>query len=304
MKNRLYRDLNSYLKDCFSKRVYKITLDAGLTCPNRERGEECIYCNSRGSGTGLFRQGISLEEQIKKGMDGIRRKYKNVDAFIAYFQSYTNTYAPIEQLARIWGVVKSFSEIVAISVGTRPDCVDKERLELLNSFGDNYKIFLELGLQSIKDENFRWMRRGHGLKEFEEAVKLAERYPFDIVAHVIFGFPEDTTKDAIAMANYLSTLPVKGVKLHLLYVSKNAPLFKLYEQGMYQPISRELYIDMVVNFISHLRPDMVIHRLTGDAHKGELVAPLWSAEKTSVIEEIRRRLISEGLYQGKEFLAC
>ncbi len=300
MKNGLYRDLNSYLKDCFGKKVYKVTIDAGLTCPNREKGEECIYCNDRGSGTGQFREGISVEAQIKRGIEGVRKKYKNVEAFIAYFQSYTNTYASVDRLSEIWGTVKKFDQIIAISVGTRPDCVDKERLDLLDSFSNRYKIFLELGLQTIKEENFRWMRRGHGLKEFEQAVRLAESYPFDKVVHIIFGFPGDTVSDAISMAKYLSSLPVNGVKVHLLYVSKNAPILKLYQEGSYTPLSKELYIDMVVSFISHLRADMVIHRLTGDAHKGELVAPEWSREKASVLEEIKKRFMEKGLYQGKE----
>lgn len=303
MKNNLFRDLNGYLKGIFGKKVYKITIDAGLTCPNRVNGEGCIYCNDRGSGTGLFKEGISIEEQIKRGIESLKRRYKNVDAFIAYFQSYTNTYADLDVLASIWSKVKFFKEIVAISVGTRPDCVDRENLSLLNSFSKEYKIFLELGLQTINEENLVWTKRGHSVSDFEKAIDIAKDYNFDIVVHIIFGFPNDNIETAINMAKYLSEKNIQGVKIHLLYVSKNAPLKRLYEEGLYTPISKELYIEMVINFLTHLRSDIVIHRLTGDAHKGELIAPLWSADKTQVLTEIKRRLVEKNLFQGKEYKA-
>lgn len=301
MKNRLYRDLNGYLKEIFGQKVYKITIDAGLTCPNREKGEGCIYCNDRGSGTGLFSQGISIEEQIKTGIEGLRKRYKNVSSFIAYFQSYTNTYADTDVLEKIWSKVKAFKEIVSISVGTRPDCINKENLTLLSSFSKDYKVFLELGLQSINNENLNWVNRGHSLQDFESALDIACKFDFDIVVHIIFGFPNDNIKSAIDLAKYLSKKPIQGVKIHLLYVSKNAPLKRLYEEGLYVPITRDLYTEMVVNFLSHLRDDIVIHRLTGDAHKGELIAPLWSADKVGVLAEIKDKLIKRGQFQGKEY---
>ncbi|MCX7990427.1 MAG: TIGR01212 family radical SAM protein [Proteobacteria bacterium] len=300
MKNRLFRDLNGYLKEIFGQKVYKITIDAGLSCPNRENGSGCIYCNDRGSGTGLFREGLSVKEQIERGIEGLKRRYNNVNAFIAYFQSYTNTYADVKSLEKIWSNVRDFREIVALSVGTRPDCVNKENLSLLNSFSGDYKIFLELGLQSTDEKNLNWIKRGHSLEDFEKALDIATNFNFDIVVHIIFGFPNDNVQSAVEMARYLSKRPVNGVKIHLLYVSKNAPLKKLYEEGLYTPITRELYTDMVVSFISHLRSDIVIHRLTGDAHKGELIAPLWSADKTGILTEIRNKLVEKGLFQGKE----
>jgi len=291
MKKRPYRDLKSYFLEIFGKKVYKITIDAGLSCPNRDVGTPCIYCNDRGSGTGLAKQGYTIEEQIKKGMDGIRRKYGDVDAFIAYFQSYTNTFASPEELRTIWSNVRKFKEIVGISVGTRPDCLDKERLDVLNEFSKDYKVFLELGLQTINPETLKWIGRGHQVDDFTKAVKLAKMYPFDIVAHIIIGFPEQNEEEIIQTAQYLNSLKVDGVKIHLLYVAKGSRLEQLYNDGGFVPIKRERYVELVALLLQNLSPEIVVHRVTGDAHKGELIAPLWSAEKALVIKLIEEELM-------------
>lgn len=290
MKKRPYRDLKSFFLETFGKKVYKITIDAGLSCPNRDKGKPCVYCNERGSGTGLFKKGLSIDEQIRMGIEGLKRKYGNITSFIAYFQSYSNTYASKDKLKQIWSSVKSFKEIVGISVGTRPDCIDRERLELLNEFSNDYKIFLELGLQSINKMTLDWIGRGHSLEDFSKAVNLAKSYPFHIVAHIIIGFPEQDEKEIIETAKYINDLAVDGVKIHLLYVAKGSPLEMLYKEGKFLPIRRDRYIDLVVLFLENLSPDIVIHRVTGDAHKGELVAPLWSIEKAKIIDSIEECL--------------
>ncbi|GAB4435072.1 MAG: TIGR01212 family radical SAM protein [bacterium] len=290
MKKRPYRDLKSYFLETFGKKVYKITIDAGLSCPNRDNGKPCIYCNERGSGTGLFSLGISIDEQLKRGIEGLKRKYGNIDAFIAYFQSYSNTYASTGRLKEIWSSVRNFREIVGISIGTRPDCIDREKLELMNEFSSDYKMFLELGLQSINQKTLDWIGRGHTLKEFSKAVELAKFFPFHVVAHIIIGFPEQNEREIVETALYLNNLKVDGVKIHLLYVAKGSLLEKVYNEGKFVPITKERYIDLVVLFLEHLHPDIVIHRVTGDAHKGELIAPQWSAEKASIIRIIEERL--------------
>ncbi len=290
MKKRPYRDLKSYFFEIFGKKVYKVTIDAGLSCPNRDNGTPCVYCNDRGSGTGLSKQGLSIEEQIFRGIEGIKRKYRNVDAFIAYFQSYTNTYAPPDFLRDIWGNIRKFDDIVGISVGTRPDCVDKEKLDVLNEFSKDHKVFLELGLQTINPHTLNWIGRGHTLESFTNAVKLAKQYPFDIVAHIIIGFPEQNEDEIFETARYLNNLQVNGVKIHLLYVAKGSRLEKLYRSGDFLPIERDRYVSLVAKFLYHLSPDIVIHRVTGDAHKGELIAPSWSSEKAIVIRMIEEEL--------------
>lgn len=301
MNKKPYNDLKSYLAEIFGGRVYKITIDAGLSCPNRIDGSGCIYCNERGSGTGLMTKGYDIEAQIRLGIDALRRKYKKIDAFIAYFQSYSNTYAPLLDLKKNWDTIRKFTEIKALSVGTRPDCIDIDRLNLLSDYSHDYKVFLELGLQSINEETLKWIKRGHTVRDFTNAVRLASRYPFHIVAHVIFGFPEQDIKEITQTARYLSHIGVNGVKIHLLYVAKGSRLEEIYQTGKFIPLNREKYIELVSNFLEHLRPDIVIHRLTGDAHRGELVAPLWSLDKTSVIREINNRLKENQSFQGRYY---
>ncbi|MCX7769560.1 MAG: TIGR01212 family radical SAM protein [Proteobacteria bacterium] len=301
MKNKLYNDLSSYLKMLFGKKVYKITIDSGLTCPNRINGTGCIYCNDRGSGTGLYAIGVDIESQIKKGMEGLKRKYKSIGGYIAYFQSYTNTFAPIELLEKNWSVIKNFKEIVGLSVGTRPDCLSDEVLNLLNSYTKEYKVFLELGLQTIDEDLLKWVNRGHGIAEFIDAVSRASKYNFHIVVHIIIGFMGQDREDMIKLAKFLSNLSVHGVKIHLLYVAKNSPLEKEYEKGLFMPLSREKYVELVSVFLEYLREDIVIHRLTGDAHRGELIAPKWSEDKAGVLKDIVDFMEKNEIYQGKRW---
>ncbi len=302
IRKKPYNDLNSYLREIFGGKVYKITIDSGLTCPNRVNGSGCIYCNERGSGTGLLKKGYNIEAQIRLGIEGLRRKYKKIDAFIAYFQSYTNTYAPLSILKINWDIIRNFPEIQGISIGTRPDCIDHDRLELLNEFAPNYKVFLELGLQSINEEHLKWVGRGHTVKEFENAVSMIKQYPFNIIVHLIFGFPNQDIREITKTALYLSHLGIQGVKIHLLYVAKGSPLQKIYEMGHFKPVDKDIYIEMVYAFLEHLNPEVVIHRLTGDAHRGELIAPLWSADKSGILSEIKTKLKDNESFQGKRFM--
>lgn len=302
MKNKLYNDLSSYLKELFGTKIYKITIDAGLTCPNRVNGGGCIYCNDRGSGTGLFSKGISIEEQIRIGMEGLKGKYKKIGGYIAYFQSYTNTFAPVPVLEKNWSIIRNFKEIVGLSVGTRPDCLPEEVLMLLNEYSKDYKVFLELGLQTIDDNLLKWINRGHSVADFVDAVKRASKYDFHIVAHIIIGFMGQNRDDMIKLAKFLSKENIHGVKIHLLYVAKNSPLEKEYEKGNFVPIERERYIELVCTFLEHLRYDIVIHRLTGDAHRGELIAPKWSEDKTGVLRDIQNFMEKEGIFQGKMWI--
>lgn len=301
MKNRLYNDLSSYLKEIFGTKVYKITIDAGLTCPNRINGSGCIYCNERGSGTGLFSKGISIEEQIRIGIEGLKRKYKKIGGYIAYFQSYTNTFAPLPVLEKNWSVIRNFKEIVGLSIGTRPDCLSDDVLMLLNEFSRDYKVFLELGLQTIDENLLKWINRGHSVFHFIDAVERAKKFNFHIVAHVIIGFMGQDRDDMIELARFLSERKVDGVKIHLLYVPKNSPLEKEYENNKFVPITREKYVELVCTFLEHLRGDIVIHRLTGDAHKGELIAPKWSEDKAGILKEISDFMEKHGIYQGKKW---
>ena len=300
---RPYRHLAGYLKARFGERVQKITLDAGLTCPNRDGRVGwggCIYCNARGSGTGAAQRGESLTAQLVAGMANLRQRY-GARKFIAYFQSYTNTYGPIPRLRALYEEALAFPEVVGLSLGTRPDCLSEEVLDLLATLRSRVMIWLEVGLQSSHDRTLTLINRGHDVACFVRAVKAAAARGLEVVPHVILGLPGEGREDMLATARFLGTLPVAGVKIHLLYVIRGTPLASLYEAGSYQPLEQEAYVDLVVNFLELLPPELVIHRLTGDPHPEELLAPHWCLNKGAVLTAIRQAFQDRGTFQGRYY---
>lgn len=295
-----YRDLNSHLRERFGVRVQKVTLDAGLTCPNRDGRVGmggCLYCNARGSGTGAFARGKSIREQLEEGMARLARRY-GASRFIAYFQSFSNTYAPVKILRALYQEALAFPEIVGLSIGTRPDCLSPEILDLLADLARKRLLWLELGLQSAHDETLRLINRGHDAACFTRAVKAAANRSLEVVAHVILGLPGEGPGEMSATARYLSGLPVQGVKIHLLYVVRGSVLEALYRSGKYRPLEEGEYINLVADFLELLPPHLVIHRLTGDPHPEELVAPGWCRDKSRVLAGIREELARRGSRQG------
>jgi len=298
-----YRDLNSFLKDRFGVRVQKIPLDAGLGCPNRDgtiSTNGCIYCDRRGSGTGaLTERGLSIREQLDQGIRWAFRRY-GARKFISYFQSYTNTYAPLDHLKELYDTSLSHPAVVGISVSTRPDCVNEDVLDLLKSYQDRYMVWLELGLQSSHNRTLSLINRGHDVEAFQKSVDLACRKGIEVCAHVILGLPGEQKEDMIQTARYISSLPVQGVKIHLLYIIKGTELARIYSKGDYRCLEMDEYADLVVEFIEHLRSDMVIHRLTGDPLSGQLIAPQWALRKTDILDLINKRFEQKDTYQGKK----
>jgi uncharacterized protein len=295
-----YRDLNSYLKERFGERVQKITVDAGLTCPNRDgrldtRG--CLYCNAKGSGTGAWGRGQDLTAQMTAGMARLARRYQ-AHKFIAYFQSFSNTYAPLKTLERLYESALAFPQVVGLSIGTRPDCLADEVLELLAGYARNRLVWLELGLQSAHDATLRKLNRGHNVACFTAAVGRAAAHGLEVVAHVILGLPQEGPREMAATADYLSSLPLQGVKIHLLYVVRDSALAKLHGAGEYLCLTQDQYVELVVDFIERLPPHLVVHRLTGDPHPAELVAPAWSLNKSEVLADIRKEFAYRGSRQG------
>ncbi len=302
MAGNLYRDYNSYLRETFGCRVQKITLDAGLSCPNRDgtlgRGG-CIYCNEKGSGTGAARfAGIS--EQIRAGKERLARKYK-AEKFIAYFQSFSNTYAPLSRLEALYGEALADPDIVGLSIGTRPDCVSDETLDYLAQLAQSHLICVEYGLQSAKDETLERIGRGHSVAAFIDAVERSRARKIAVCAHVILGLPGEKTEDMLDTARFLALHGVQAVKIHLLYVIRGTRLEQMYRTGSYSCLSRDDYAAVVGEFIALLHPDMIIQRLTGDPHPEELVAPLWALEKSRNIKTIQTYMEKNGLYQGKYY---
>jgi radical SAM protein (TIGR01212 family) len=291
-----YRDLATYLKERFGGRVQKITLDAGLTCPNRDgrvgRGG-CLYCNDRGSGTGSWGRGLSLAAQLEEGMARLGRRY-GAERFIAYFQSFSNTYAPVAQLRRLYEAALAYPQVVGLSVGTRPDCVPDEVLDLLAGYARERLVWLELGLQSAHDATLARLNRGHDAACFTDAVQRAATRGLEVVAHVILGLPGEGPEHMAATARYLAALPVAGVKIHLLYVVRGSGLARLYEAEEYECLTEAEYVARVVDFIVLLPRAMVIHRLTGDPHREEFLAPVWCLDKARVLRLIREEFARRG----------
>ncbi len=302
MMDKRYNDLNTYLRSLFECRVQKITVDAGLSCPNRDGRVStggCIFCNARGSGTGAHTRGLTITDQLLQGKKSLARRYK-AKKFLAYFQSFSNTYAPIDKLQKLYDEALAVEDIVGLSIGTRPDCVDLPVLELLQDYAGHHLIWIEYGLQSASDKTLELINRGHDVQCFKDAVRATLNRGIKICAHVILGLPGETRSDILQTARTISDLGIDGVKLHLLYVVKGTPLEALYRQGDYRCLEQQAYIDLVCDFLERIPPEMVIQRLTGDPHPEELVAPQWSREKTETIRKINETLERRGSWQGSK----
>ena len=301
-----YYSLDAYCKQRFHQKVYKIALDGGLTCPNRDgtldtRG--CIFCSSRGSGDFAVKSMNSVAQQLKAGRAMFGKK-KTGTLFIAYFQAYTNTYGKIEYLAQIYEEALRQPYIVGISIATRPDCLPPEILDLLSSLKEKYpekEIWVELGLQTIHSSTSVYIRRGYPLCVFEQAVEELSKRSIPIVVHVILGLPGETHEMMLETVSYLNRFPIFGIKLQLLHVLKDTDLAADYLKGEFQTLEKEEYMDLLIRCLKKLSPEIVIHRLTGDGPKELLIAPLWSLYKRDFFNALHNHLRKSGEYQGQEY---
>lgn len=301
MPGKPYRDYNSYLRGIFGCRVQKITLDAGLTCPNRDGSlgkSGCIYCNERGSGTGASRQLRSITEQISSGKSALRRRYK-ASKFLAYFQSFSNTYAPLEVLKGLYEEALADPDIVGLTIGTRPDCVPDDVLDYLGGLAKSRAIWLEYGLQSALDATLVRIRRGHDVRTFADAVQRTRARNLPICVHVILGLPGESREDMLDTARFLGRQDIQAVKIHLLYVIRGTVLDDWYREGRYRCLSRDEYASIVGDFLALLSEHVIIQRLTGDPHPDELVAPSWALEKRLNLDAINDYMKERDLWQGK-----
>lgn len=288
----------------FGERVQKISLDVGLGCPNRDGTISrmgCLFCDRRGSGTGAFiDEGLSIDDQIIRAKEVIQKRYK-ARKFIAYFQSFTNTYAPAPRLKSLYDQALAHEGMVGLSVATRPDCVNSEILALIRSYQRDYLVWLEYGLQSCHDATLDRIHRGHTVACFEKAVFMASGRGINICAHIILGLPGEDRDMMLETAQYLSRLPIQGIKIHLLYVVRGTPLAALYNKKGFKCLGREEYANLVADVLELLPPDMVIQRLTGDPLPFELVAPAWAGEKQTNLTSIQDTLERRDTWQGKHF---
>lgn len=302
--NKPYYSLDYFLREKFGEKVMKITLDGGFTCPNRDGKISfggCTFCSSRGSGEFAGDRLKSIHNQFKDQKEMMKKKWKS-NKYIAYFQAYTNTYAPANYLKKLYDEALSEENVVGLSIGTRPDCLSDEVLNLLSYYNEKTFLMVELGLQTSNDKTGELINRGHDSKCFKEGVKKLRERNINVITHVIFGLPHETKEDMINTVNFANSLDIQGIKYHLLYIVKNTKLYKDYlkDPSIYN-LSMEKYIEILGEAISLTNPKIVIHRITGDAKREDIVQPLWSIKKWEVLNSIHDYLDKNNLYQGKLF---
>ena len=298
-----YHDFSSYLRRMFGCRVQKIIIDAGFSCPNRDGALStagCLYCNGKGAGSGAAQRGESISEQISRGKERLVRRYK-AKKFFAYFQAFTNTYGPPHILRKTYDQAISDRDIVGLAIGTRPDCIDGEKLDLVERYTETHMVWIEYGLQSMHDRTLQAINRGHSFQDFVRAVSMTQGRDILICAHVILGLPGESKQDILDTASAVADLGIHGIKIHSLYVENHSPLARLYHAGVFKSIDQSAYVDWVVAFLERLPPNMVIQRLTGDPDPGSVLAPPWAMNKQQTLSLIQRALERRDTCQGRYY---
>ena len=300
-----FRSLNDALRERFGEKLYKLTLNGGCTCPNRDgtlgtRG--CIFCSEGGSGEFASSPQLSVSEQIADGKRRLAGK-RPVQKYIAYFQAYTNTYAPPERLRSMFMEAVSCPEIAVLSIATRPDCLGKDILSLLEELNQIKPVWIELGLQTIHEQTAAFIRRGYPLPVFDEAMEALAERNIETIVHTILGLPGETPDMMLKTIEYVNRTPAAGIKLQLLHILKNTDLAEFYAQTGFHILTLDEYVDLVIRCLEICRPDLVIHRLTGDGPKDLLIAPLWSQAKRQVLNTIHRELKLRNTWQGRLYIS-
>ena len=298
-----YHSLNYFLRNKFNEKVFKISLDGGFSCPNRDgtisKGG-CLFCSESGSGDYAGNRVLSIGKQFCDIKEMMNKKWKE-GKYIAYFQAFTNTYAPVDELRKKYKEAIKQEGVVALAIATRPDCLGEDVLDLLEEINKDVYVWVELGLQTVSDETARKINRGYKLDVYEDAIYRLKKRNIDFVTHCIFGLPGETKDDMLNTVKYISKTGSKGIKFHLLHLMKNTPMVKLYERGELEFLSQDDYIDLICKGISMIPEEMVVHRLTGDAPRDLLIGPMWSLKKWEVLNAIDKALVDNEIYQGKDF---
>lgn len=303
MQQQRYYSANSFFKNKFGHKVIKIPLDGGFTCPNRDgtlSTKGCIFCGEDGSASVFTNRKDDLVEQFNKGKSIMSNKWKH-GKYIAYFQSFTNTYAEIEYLKDLFSTASNLENVVGISIATRPDCLTLEIVEYLHELNKKLYVCIELGFQTSNKKSIELINRCYDNIVFEESIKLLNTYNIDIICHTIMGLPYETKEDMLDTIRYIRKFNISGLKLQLLHIIKNTELHRLYIKKGFSILSIEEYIDIVVSSIEILPSGIVIHRITGDGDKNKLVEPKWSLNKKVVLNEINKEFIRRNTYQGKYY---
>lgn len=297
---RRYYSLDCRLKQIFGEKLYKLSLDGGMSCPNRDGTLSyggCIFCSEGGSGDFTPDCRLPIGEQIETAKAAVKNKFSG-NRYIAYFQAFTNTYAPAEYLERLFRPIVSREDIAVLSIATRPDCLEDDKLKLLESLAKEKPLWVELGLQTANENTAKFINRGYELPCFDRAVRELKNIGAEVIVHTIIGLPHENRDDMLATARYVGSCGADGIKIQLLHILKNTKLAELYMNGGFDALSEDEYIDIVCDIISVLPQNIVIHRLTGDGDKTKLIAPKWSGDKRHVINAINHRLKEKNIFQG------
>ena len=299
-----YHSLDYMLRETFGEKVYKVTLNGGMSCPNRDgklgtRG--CIFCSAGGSGDFAADAALSVTEQIDSQIAILSAK-RPIHKYIAYFQAYTNTYAPVAYLEKIFTEAIRHPSVVALSIGTRPDCLGEDVLELLDRLNQIKPVWVELGLQTIHERTAQYIRRGYRLSCFEDAVKNLRQRGIQVIVHTILGLPGESEEDILETMEYLNHKDIQGIKLQLLHVLKGTDLADDYLAGKFKVYEREEYLNLLIECLEHLDPSIVIHRMTGDGPEKLLLAPLWASRKREVLNLLHHEMKVRNSWQGRKLL--
>jgi radical SAM protein, TIGR01212 family len=299
--NKRYYDLKSYWRNLFGCNVHKLSIDAGFTCPNRDGHVAvggCIYCDGRGSKLRQKEELPSVSDQIASG----KKYYKpHASKFIAYFQTFTNTYAPVLKLRALYDEALAEEDVIGLSIGTRPDCLGPDVIELLSGYAKKHHIWVELGLQSVHDKTLHLINRGHNFQQFLDMVNALAGRGLNICVHIIIGLPGENDEDVLATARTLAALPIQGIKIHSLLALEGTALGEMYKKNAIQIITKEKYVSLVADVLEILPPTMVIQRLTADGYRDIFLAPDWAMNKLDVLNAINKELERRDSYQGKRF---
>ena len=299
----MYNSFNQAMKKRFGCKIYKLSLSGGMTCPNRDgtldtRG--CIFCSPEGSGEFAAKPCTSIKDQIQQAKQLVNKKARDAK-YIAYFQDYTKTNAPTERLRELFTAAIEPDDIVALSIGTRPDCLPADVIDLLEELNQQKPVFIELGLQTIHENTAQYIRRGYKLEVFEDAVKRLKAHGIEVIVHIILGLPGETEDMIFETVRYLSGMKIDGIKLQLLHVLEGTDLADEYRRNVFDVYNIDTYIYILEECVKILPPETVIHRLTGDGPKSKLIAPLWSADKKNVLNTINRRFKEDNVKQGEKY---
>ena len=300
MKDR-YNHLNKFLKEKFGERTLKICIDGGFTCPNRDGTKGfggCIFCSEKGSG-----EHINSSKNIAEQVENYFKSYKALRAnkFIVYFQNFTNTYDTLDNLKKKYDAALIDERIVGLAIATRPDCINENVVKLLKSYSDKYYVTVELGLQTFNDETGRLINRNYSSNEFTKAVEILNKYEIDVVTHIMVGLPNETIEDLKNTVEFINKHKIQGLKIHSCYVVENTVLADMYRNQKYSPLTLDEYLENAAYILTHISPNVIIHRISGDAPKDLLVAPKWNAHKKWIINGLNKLLESQNLYQGMEY---